>query len=125
MSASPDRSREAVLYTRPGCPLCFVLRRSARRAARRAALSVREVDVSLDPDLLARYGNETPMLVLPGGRMIRGQASAIMVEAAFREAAASAGAESPRGAIAAAGRLRLRWLARIRDAFSFRAEPRR
>ena len=77
---------EAILYTRPGCAPCFVLRRSAARIARRHAIRLRVVDVRTDPDLEARFGREVPVLALPGGRTLRGRVEPDELEVAFREA---------------------------------------
>jgi glutaredoxin len=85
MSQTPP-STTAVLYSRPDCPLCFALRRVAARAARRAGIPLRVTDVSLDPDLLARYGSEVPVLELPGGRTLGARATDAEVNAAFQEA---------------------------------------
>lgn len=92
-----DEAGSAVLYVRSGCPLCFVLRRSASRAARRHGISLRTVDVLSDAGLASRYANEVPLLVLPGGRVLRGRVAAGEVEAAFRAAGRSRGsAPGPR-----------------------------
>ena len=100
-------SRTAILYSRPGCPLCFVLARAASRAARRHGLGLRVVDIRSDPDLLARYDREVPVLELPGGGTIRGRAGAEEIEAAFRRAVeAGTPIASPPGA-------RPGWLRRI------------
>jgi len=87
----PGGGVEAILYSRPDCPLCFALRRAAKRGARRHGLALRVVEVGADPVLEARYGRDVPVLVLPGGRTIRGRARYDEVERAFREAASLAG----------------------------------
>jgi predicted DsbA family dithiol-disulfide isomerase len=84
---SEPRDHEAVLYVRPACPLCYVLKREAGRAARRNHFDLRCVDVRSDPELEQRYGCEVPVLVLPGGGTIRGRAAPGQVEAAFSKAA--------------------------------------
>ena len=76
---------EAVLYTKPDCPLCFALHRSAAKAARGASIPLRVIDISQDTTLQSRYGNEVPVLELPGGRRIQGRAAPGEVERAFRD----------------------------------------
>jgi len=48
------------LYGKPGCHLCD----EARRAL--AGFDVREVDVSIDPGLHARYGERIPVVEVEG-----------------------------------------------------------
>ena len=103
---------EAILYGRPGCPLCFVLKREAERVARRVHLRVRWVNVLSDPILEKRYANEVPVLLFPGGRSIRGRADPGEIELAFLEAArrsvesrrSSAPREAGRRSVASVGR---------------------
>lgn len=76
----------AVLYTRQGCGPCFALRRAAGRAARRAGLALVVVDVDSDPVLAARYGQEVPVLVLPGGGVLKGRVEPGVLAAAFAAA---------------------------------------
>ncbi len=86
MSRTEAPCPEAVLYSRPDCPLCFALRRIAARAARRAGIPLRVKDISSDPDLMARYGSEVPVLELPGGGTLGARATDAEVNAAFRQA---------------------------------------
>jgi VanZ family protein/glutaredoxin len=79
-----------VLYSRSGCAPCFAVKRAAGRAARRRGVELAIVDVDSDPDLRRLHGNEVPVLALPGGRLIRGGATADEIDRAFREAALAA-----------------------------------
>lgn len=78
---------EAVLYARVGCPPCFALKRLAVRSARRHGVRLRVIAVDSDPDLIARYGEQVPVLLLPDGGLVQGGAGAREVEEAFRRAA--------------------------------------
>lgn len=78
---------EAVLYARAGCPPCFVLERLAARSARRHGVRLRVISVDSDPDLIARFGDQVPVLLLPDGGRVQGVAGAREVEEAFRRAA--------------------------------------
>ncbi len=90
MTSASGASHAAILYSRPGCPLCFSLLRTARRAARRHGVPLRVVDIRSDAELLARYDTEVPVLALPGGGTIQGAATPEDVEAAFEKAARTA-----------------------------------
>lgn len=83
MTREPPGTGTAVLYGRSDCALCFVLHRSAARASRRHDVPLVVIDIDSDPDLVARYGGEIPVLILPGGAMICGRAEAREVEEAF------------------------------------------
>jgi hypothetical protein len=103
MKAAPETPDAAMLYSRAGCSPCFALRRSASRASRRSGLPLVVLDVDGDPDLARLYGNEVPVLVMPGGRSLRGRVSPAEVDAAFREATVSL--RPPRPVAALAGRV--------------------
>lgn len=54
------------LYTRPGCHLCDEAREVLRRAQAKAGFVVREVDISADDALHARYLERIPVVALDG-----------------------------------------------------------
>ena len=87
MTAGRQGQRAALLYTRESCPLCFALRRLAQRSARGHGMRLVVVDVDSDAALRSRFGDEVPVLELPGGVSIRGRAAAGTVDEAFRQAA--------------------------------------
>jgi hypothetical protein len=62
------------------------MQRAAAHAARRAGLSLRIVDVDADPHAAARYGTEVPVLLIPGGGVLRGTPASADIAAAFRHA---------------------------------------
>ena len=95
---------EAVLYTRVGCPPCFALKRLAARSARRHGVRLRVIAVDSDPDLIARYGDQVPVLLLPDGARVQGGAGASEVEEAFRRAAPRRGPSWVRGLLGLAPR---------------------
>jgi hypothetical protein len=55
-----------VLYSKPGCHLCDEMKHVLDRVGARVPFTLRVVDISTDPDLLARYGLEIPVLELDG-----------------------------------------------------------
>jgi len=95
MSAGGAR---AVLYTRPGCPPCFALKRRAARVARRQGMRLSVVDITGDATLEAAYGTRVPVLVLPGGMVLEGRVEADALERAVRETVTGTDPGSNRGA---------------------------
>jgi hypothetical protein len=57
---------EVVLYGKAGCHLCEEAREVVESVRARRAFDLREVDVSLDPVLHARYGERIPVLAVAG-----------------------------------------------------------
>jgi glutaredoxin len=54
------------LYGKPGCHLCDDAREAVERVRARHPFELREVDVSLDPELNREYGERIPVLALNG-----------------------------------------------------------
>ena len=54
------------LYGKPGCHLCDDARETVERVRARHPFELREVDVSLDPELHREYGERIPVLALNG-----------------------------------------------------------
>ena len=54
------------LYSRPGCHLCDDMKRVVEQVARSVPLTVAVVDISTDPQLDVRYGQEIPVLLIDG-----------------------------------------------------------
>ena len=86
MTGQGAAAGEAVLYARAGCPPCFVLKRLAGRSARRHGMRLRVIEIDADPDLVARFGDQVPVLLLPDGGRLQGGAGAREVDEAFRRA---------------------------------------
>ncbi len=57
-------TNNSILYTKPGCHLCEEARAVIEVAA--LGLVVNEVDISENPELMARYGLRIPVLVVAG-----------------------------------------------------------
>ena len=57
---------EVVLYGKPGCHLCEEARAEIEAVRARRPFELREVDVSLDPVLYARYGERIPVVAVAG-----------------------------------------------------------
>ena len=54
------------LYGKPGCHLCDDARAVVERVRTEHPFELREVDVSLDPELFREYGERIPVLELDG-----------------------------------------------------------
>jgi glutaredoxin len=54
------------LYGKPGCHLCDDAREVVERVRAGHPFELREVDVSLDPELYREYGERIPVLELDG-----------------------------------------------------------
>ena len=57
---------QVTLYGKPGCHLCDDARAVVERVRAAHPFELREVDVSLDPDLHRAYGERIPVLELDG-----------------------------------------------------------
>src|SRR5262245_47231001 len=68
------------LYSRVDCHLCHEMRAIVDRVVRQVAATVEEIDVDGDPALVARYGDEVPVLLVNGARAFAGH----VTEAALR-----------------------------------------
>ena len=55
-----------LMYGRPGCHLCDDARTVVERVRAEHPFELREVDVSLDPELHRAYGERIPVLELDG-----------------------------------------------------------
>lgn len=76
---------EAVLYLRPNCRLCDEFKAFLPSVAELYGLAVQEVNVEEDPDLLSRYGDKVPVLVVAGREVVWGKATAEELAAKLRE----------------------------------------
>jgi glutaredoxin len=56
------------VYTRPGCHLCDAMKAIIQRVARASpdSIAIEEIDISSDPELERRYGEEIPVLLVDG-----------------------------------------------------------
>ena len=62
---------QLILYTKPGCHLCDEMKREIRRAGCDELYALDEVNIETDPDLLARYRYEIPVLLIDGVEAFR------------------------------------------------------
>ena len=69
------------LYGKAGCHLCDDARAAVQRVRLDKSFELREIDISLDPVLLRRYGERIPVLELEGEELFE----YVVDEAALRE----------------------------------------
>jgi glutaredoxin len=56
------------VYTRPGCHLCEDALEVVARVCGDVGTSYEEVDITTDPDLQRRYGEQVPVTLVDGGQ---------------------------------------------------------
>ena len=62
---------EVVLYTRAGCHLCDEAKQQLSELRKRAAFTLREVDIDQDPELRQRYNDEVPVVFIHGRKAFK------------------------------------------------------
>ncbi|MFQ5694307.1 MAG: glutaredoxin family protein [Nitrospinota bacterium] len=60
-----------MLYSKEDCHLCEIAKADLRPVCERYGVAVREVDITRDPDLLARHGKEVPVGYLNGEKVFK------------------------------------------------------
>lgn len=83
------------LYTRPDCPLCDEMKAEIARAAL-PPHELEELDITRDPELLARHGLSIPVLAIEGRAAFKGHLSAAELERKLARRLAEAAAEGAR-----------------------------
>jgi glutaredoxin len=59
------------IYSRPSCHLCEEMKAVVQRVRREHPFELTEVDISGDPELELRYGQEIPVLELDGKKIAK------------------------------------------------------
>ncbi len=80
----PEAKHEVVLYTRQGCHLCEQAWTKLVEARKRYPFVLREVDVDTDPELVASYGLEVPVVTLDGQVRFRGLVNEVLLHRLLR-----------------------------------------
>jgi hypothetical protein len=65
-----------ILYTKPGCHLCEVMKQEILAAQCDDLYTLEEVNIESDPELLRRYRFEIPVLSMDGVEAFKGRLSA-------------------------------------------------
>jgi hypothetical protein len=69
-----------LLYSRTGCHLCDVAWQQLEAARLRYYFSLETVDIETDPELVAKHGNEIPVVVINGRIRFRGRINPVLLE---------------------------------------------
>jgi glutaredoxin len=59
------------VYSKPDCHLCDRAKDVLNRCRQRATFEIEVVDISQNPELLARYGQDIPVILLDGQEIAR------------------------------------------------------
>lgn len=62
---------QVILYTKPGCHLCEVMKKEMAKADCAALYELEEINIESDADLFARYRNDIPVLMVDGVEAFR------------------------------------------------------
>jgi glutaredoxin len=62
---------KVTLYTRAGCCLCDDAKAVLVDARKRTAFDYEEVDIDRDPELVARYNDEVPVIAINGAKAFK------------------------------------------------------
>ena len=77
-----------VLYSRPGCRLCEVMKAEIARSRVGHPFALTEIDISASPELEALHGRSIPVLEIAGRIAFKSKLSASEFERKFARAAA-------------------------------------
>jgi glutaredoxin len=80
----PDRRNAAHLtftvYSRAGCGCCEKAMKVLRESQRRYGFAIEEVDIDHDPELVAKYDTEVPVVACDGKVRFRGVINPALLE---------------------------------------------
>ena len=76
-----------MLYTRPGCHLCDVLKEELESIDLPGGVALTSVDVEGDPELSRRFGRRVPVLEHAGRVLVEGRVQRADLARVLREAA--------------------------------------
>ena len=71
-----------IIYSRPGCHLCEEAKQAIREADLAEQYTLTEVNIADDPELLARYKDDIPVITFDGVEAFRHRVTSV----AFRKA---------------------------------------
>jgi glutaredoxin len=73
-----------VLYTRRGCHLCADAHQILEDARQRHGFGLELVDIDTDPELVGRYGEQVPVVLVDGKLRFRGKVNRALLERLLR-----------------------------------------
>lgn len=72
------------IYSKPDCPLCDEAKEVLARVQRRIPFTLREVDITLDPEQYERYRYDIPVVLVNGRKAFKHHLDEAQVEARLR-----------------------------------------
>ena len=63
--------RRITIYSKPACHLCDRAKEVLERARHKVDFAIEIIDISQNPELLARYGHDIPVILLDGREIAR------------------------------------------------------
>lgn len=63
--------RQITIYSKPDCHLCDVAKEVVERCRKNVDFALEVVDISQNPELLERYRNDIPVILLDGKEIAR------------------------------------------------------
>ena len=91
----PSKSR-VTIYSKPGCHLCEVAKETMHSAGCDDLYDLEEVNIESDPELLARYRYEIPVIAINGVEAFRYRVSAQEFNERLRARAGASPPSQPR-----------------------------
>jgi len=67
---------QVILYSKPGCHLCEKMKAEMAKADCAHLYEIKEINIETDPQLLARYRNDIPILIINGEEAFKHRLSA-------------------------------------------------
>jgi glutaredoxin len=74
---------QVIIYSRPGCHLCEEAKQAIREAGLAEQYTLSEVNIADDPELLARYKDDIPVITFDGIEAFRHRVSSADFAAAL------------------------------------------
>ena len=71
MGFAAAMSQKITIYSKPGCHLCDRAKEVVERCRHHADFAWEEIDISQNPELLERYRNDIPVILLDGKEIAR------------------------------------------------------
>ena len=62
---------EVLVYSRPGCHLCDVVKQTLVQVQDQADFVWREIDIDSDPELCEKYNDEVPVVFIDGRKAFK------------------------------------------------------
>jgi glutaredoxin len=76
---------QVIIYSRPGCHLCEEAKQSILKAGLTEQYMLTEVNITDDPELLARYKDDIPVITFDGVEAFRHRVSSVDFAAALEQ----------------------------------------